>query len=296
MLAEPWTKVLILCLSPAVLPHYIINHRGAWKVESAEPGWRPGVSRWWPLQPISPWLVSLFWHCCEGESFWCYWFGRRAKERKDRSLADSGLRSAAQPVFVRMCANEKYISVQCMWQYQSACVSLLQIINYLYVALYHNTMLYSGGNTFPHISFYTYSSTLPAAHTVMHLQLKRKCNRYACTHTHTQLYRNTDNCSCYLLCIPCLSLWPSVLSVKALRLKLCSKTAYLAQPRFRWKHGVFLGISLPLSPILTHPHLSRLSSGYSHRAASVSSGVISQTGKTGTGSIKQSPSLQDIRE
>lgn len=157
----------------------------------------------------------------------------------------------------------------------------------LYVTLYHITVLCSGENTFPHISFTptvhhscTYSYT-PA--------IKIICNSYA----HTYIVETQTTVA--LLCIPCLSLWPSVLSVKVLLLKLCSKTAYLAQPRFRWKHGVFLGISHPPSS-LTHPHHSRLSSGYSCRAASVSSGVISQTGKTGTGSIKQSPSLQDIRE
>lgn len=107
MLTEPWTKVLILCLPPAVPPHHIINHRGVWKLRSTEPGWRPGVSRWWPLQPISPWLVSLFWHCCEGGSFWCYWFGRRAKERRDRCTCwFSGVANSGQlhsPDRTRVC-------------------------------------------------------------------------------------------------------------------------------------------------------------------------------------------------
>lgn len=114
--------------------------------------------------------------------------------------------------------------------------------------------------------------------------------------THSQSCTEADNCSSNPLCIPLLeALTPLCSQSKAdVWSYVQRQTTWLSPARSRRNPGVFLGISW--TPFPPQPYHSRSSTEYSLRAASVPSRVSSQTGKRGTGSIRQSSSLQDLWE
>lgn len=132
-----------------------------------------------------------------------------------------------------------------MWQYQSACFSLVNKLHTVHVTLNHNTALL-------HMSF-THTN-VPAVHFHGHPEILQDII------LHAQLARR---------------FWSLVLLVKALRLKLCSKTAYLlSQARSRQNSGTFQGISwtpLPYSPPIpgsaqcVHPELRGFPLWYCNR-------------------------------
>lgn len=133
MLTEPWTKVLILRFPQAGPSHQLINHRPPSKVKSSELGRRPGVSRWWSLQPISPWPLSLLWHCCESESFWCHRFREGGRRRVEiDALAHSVV---LQPACFCLFVLEWKKSVRVQYVTKPVCMSLPDPFNKLPISL-----------------------------------------------------------------------------------------------------------------------------------------------------------------
>ena len=175
------TEVLIPCLSPAIPPHYIINHR---RMRSQLCSARGQFMVPPPPPPVhkstaGDIILRLLWR----RELLTLLIGEEG-EVEERSMHllihwCGKLRSAAQPVLVHVCVCVCKTSMQ------------LQVIKLKWNA---------------HTHTHTHTHTRP------------------CTHTLGNPGRDP-------LCIPRLRLWPFVLSVKAVCLKLCSKTAYLTQPQ-----------------------------------------------------------------
>lgn len=152
---------------------------------------------------VSAIILLLLWR----REFWCYWFGRRAKERRHQYTCwCSGIATfTAQPAFVRIL----HVSVK------STCVS----------CLVHKPFICDTKSQYS-------SSVARMLHTSF------KLAQILASHSHTE--------PCPGKCSPDVD-QTFVLSAEALHLNLCSKTAYLLSTAWaRQSPGVFLFPRLPL--------------------------------------------------
>lgn len=190
------------------------------------------------------------------------------------------LRSAARPAFVYMCVNERCVGVL-------VCMCPPGPVNKLHESQHSAVLLPRGGiQTLLHSDtscthryrsinthrFETAAFKVSESQIFIPLQLQEiKNSNEMYPYSHTQNHAQTLATVMVIFSVSAspAGLWSFVVSVKASRLKLCSKTAYLHSPaRSRRNPGVFRDISRTTPPFT--PRRSRFSLGVFTRSREVS--------------------------